>query len=87
MNRVQDELAIYQIRVAGELNACWSEWFNDMNVVPQRNGETVLVGLVRDQATLHRLLGKVRDIGLPLLSVNRIDRDLSLAGRVLSRSV
>ena len=87
MKCVQDELAIYQIRVGGELDPCWSEWFDDMNVVPQRNGETVLVGLVQDQAALHRLLDKVRDIGLPLLSVNRIDRGISLASRVLSRSV
>lgn len=87
MKCVQDELAIYQIRVTGELDPCWSEWFDDMNVVPQRNGETVLVGLVRDQATLHHLLDKIRDIGLPLLAVNRIDRGLSLAGRGLSHSV
>lgn len=79
MKCVQDELAIYQIRVTGEIDPCWSEWFNDMNVVPQRNGETVLVGLVRDQAALHRLLDRIRDIGLPLLSVNRIDRGLSIS--------
>ena len=72
------ELAIYQIRISGQLDPHWSGRLENLNVVPQRNGETILVGLVRDQATLHRLLDQVHELGLPLLSVSRIDRGLSV---------
>ncbi len=59
----------YQIRVAGELDAEWSEWFTGLRVVAV-DGETLLVGLM-DQATLYGVLKRVRDLGLRLISVLR----------------
>jgi hypothetical protein len=68
-----DGQAIYQIRVKGILDEQWSEWFDGLTIAPQACGETLLTGPVRDQAALHGLLARVRDIGLPLLSVKRVD--------------
>jgi len=64
--------ARYEIRVKGVLDAGWSDWFDGLTVFPQSGGETVLMGLVRDQTALHGLLGKIRDMGLPLLVVRRM---------------
>ena len=69
----QGKQTIYRIRVAGLLDPCWSEWFDGMTVTPQKSGETLLLGPVRDQPALHGLLVKVRDMGLILLSVERVD--------------
>jgi hypothetical protein len=69
-NREQD---VYQIKVKGVLDGKWSGWFEGMEVTPQPNGETLLTGPVPDQAALHGLLHKVRDMGLPLVSVKRVD--------------
>lgn len=66
----------YEICVEGELDPCWSGWFEGMVISAQR-GETVLSGPVRDQAALHGLLGKIRDMGLPILSVRRLERPSS----------
>ena len=60
---------IYQIRVKGHLGSQWAEWFGGLTVTLEDNGETVLTGPVVDQAALHGLLKKVRDLGMPLLSV------------------
>lgn len=57
---------IYQIRIKGHLNCAWSDWFSGFAIQLTDNGETVLTGLVADQAALHGLLKKVRDLGLPL---------------------
>jgi hypothetical protein len=70
---VADEQSVYHIRVKGILDKRWSDWFDDLTIAPQANGETLLTGPVRDQAALHGLLAKVRDLGLPLLSVKRMD--------------
>ena len=59
-----------EIRVKGQLNEHWSEWLEDLAIIHTEHGETLLTGLVADQAALHGLLAKVRDLGLPLLSVN-----------------
>jgi uncharacterized protein YggE len=67
----RDERVIYQIRVRGVLDAEWSDWFGEMIVSPQANGDTVLAGPVRDQCALHGILNKIRDLGLPLLSLTR----------------
>ena len=64
---------IYQIRIKGHLGPQWKDWFDGMTMTLDENGETVLTGPVADQPALHGLLKKVRDLGLPLLSVNRID--------------
>lgn len=63
---------VYRIRVKGMLDECWSDWFDGLTITLQANGETLLEGPVRDQAALHGLLIKIRDMGVPLLSVRRI---------------
>ena len=63
----------YEIRVEGILDECWSAWFDGMQVTSQPDGVTVIAGPVTDQAALHGLLAKVRDLGLPLISVRRVD--------------
>jgi ABC-type multidrug transport system ATPase subunit len=68
--------AFYQIRVKGQLEGSWSEWFEDLALTPAGNGEMVLSGPIVDQAALHGVLAKLRDLGLPLLSVSRCDLDL-----------
>ena len=67
-----DKPAVYQIRVKGNLENKWSEWFDGFSITPQTNAETVLTGVVADQAALHGLLAKVRDLGLPLIEVKRL---------------
>jgi len=62
----------YEIRVEGNLPPEWQGWFDDLTIAPQANGETLICGLVTDQAALYGLLKKVRDLGLALLSVNAL---------------
>ena len=62
----------YQIRLKGHLGRQWADWFEGLTITLEENGETLLTGPVSDQAALHGLLKKVRDLGLPLLSVMRI---------------
>jgi len=69
-----DQEAPYEIRVKGTLDDQWSDWFDGFTITPQANDETVLTGLVADQAALHGLLAKIRDLGLPLLLVRLNDR-------------
>ena len=68
----RDRETEYQIRVAGVLDDSWSAWLCGLDVRPMDTGETVLTGPVRDQAALHGLLNKIRDLGLVLLSVERL---------------
>lgn len=63
---------IYQIRIKGHLGSQWTDWFEGLTVTLGDNGETLLTGPVVDQAALHGLLRKVRDLGIPLISVARI---------------
>jgi hypothetical protein len=63
----------YQIRVEGELGQEWADWFGGPAITREGDGVTVLTCAVPDQAALHGLLRKLRDLGLPLLSVNRSD--------------
>ena len=73
MPRPPDESpTYYEIRVAGELDARWSAWFDGLEVTSDESGETTIAGPVVDQAALHSLLAKVRDLGLKLLSVRPI---------------
>jgi hypothetical protein len=60
---------IYQIRLKGHLGRHWTDWFDGFTITLEDNGETLLTGPVADQAALHGLLKKVRDVGTPLLSV------------------
>jgi hypothetical protein len=66
------EPMVYQIRIKGHLGPGWIDWFDGLTITLEENGDTLLTGPVVDQAALHGLLRKVRDLGLPLLSVIRI---------------
>ena len=68
------EPARYELRVQGVLDTRWSAWFEGMRVTSD-DRETIIAGPVSDQAALHGLLAKIRDVGLPLLSVHRLDPD------------
>jgi hypothetical protein len=65
--------ADYEIRVEGHLDEHWSTWFGGLSLIHEAGGTTTLRGVVADQAELHGLLGKVRDLGATLLSVTTID--------------
>jgi hypothetical protein len=67
------QAAHYEIRVRGVLDRHWSAWFDGLDVTSDQAGLTTIAGPVVDQAALHGLLAKVRDLGLPLLSVRRVD--------------
>lgn len=68
-----DQPAVYEIRIRGHLGSRWADWFGDLTLSLTDNGDTLLSGLVVDQAALHGLLKKVRDLGVPLISVCRIE--------------
>jgi hypothetical protein len=61
---------LYQIRVKGQLDPCLSAWFLDFNIVQTVDGDTLLVGNVVDQAALHGIMARCRDLGVTLISVN-----------------
>jgi len=65
---------VYEIKVEAILDDGWSDWFDRLSVTHAGDGITVLTGPVADQAALYGLLNKLRDLGLTLLSVNRLDR-------------
>ena len=66
---------VYQIRVKGHLGRHWADWFEDMTIMLEANGDSLLTGPVVDQAALHGVLTKVRDLGLPLVSVIEIESE------------
>ena len=66
---------VYQIRIKGHLRPQWADWFEGLTITLKEDGDTLLTGPVVDQAALHGLLKKVRDLGMPLVSVNRIGPD------------
>ena len=68
-------MALYEIRLKGHLDQRWSAWFDGMTLTHDANGETILSGLVVDQAALHSLLIKVHALNLTLISVVRIEAD------------
>ncbi len=63
----------YRIRVGGHLDDRWSDWFAGLAIQRQDDGTTLLVGPIVDQAALHGVLARIRDLALPLLAVNRVD--------------
>ena len=67
-----DQPTIYHIRLKGHLGDQWTDWFGGLSITLENNGETLLTGPVVDQAALHGLLRQVRDVGMPLLSVSRV---------------
>jgi hypothetical protein len=64
---------VYQIRVKSHLGSGWTDWFEGLSITLQENGDTLLTGPVVDQAALFGLLRKVRDLGMPLISVNQME--------------
>ncbi|MEO8609513.1 MAG: hypothetical protein ABI690_16595 [Chloroflexota bacterium] len=64
---------VYQIRLKGHLGSQWADWFGGVTITQEADGDTLLHCLVVDQAALHGLLRKVRDLGMPLVSVNRVE--------------
>jgi hypothetical protein len=64
---------VYQIRLKGHLGPQWTAWFGGLTITLEENGDTLLTGPVVDQAALYGLLRKVRDLGMPLLSINRLN--------------
>jgi hypothetical protein len=68
-----DSSLVYHIRVKGILDHKWSDWFDGFAITPLTNGETLLTGPVVDQAALHGVLNKIRDIGVPLLALHKMD--------------
>ncbi len=70
-----DEPRLYEIRLRGHLPDRWVNWFEGLTITLEANGTTRLTGTVVDQTALHGLLRKVRDLGMPLLSVNRVEAD------------
>ncbi len=65
----------YQIRVQGHLPYSWSEWFGGFEINTRPNGESVMTGEITDQTALHSLLERIRDIGLTLIEVKRLDEE------------
>ncbi|MBV7339408.1 hypothetical protein KFU94_66580 [Chloroflexi bacterium TSY] len=64
---------VYQIRLQGHLGPQWTEWFEGLSIKPTIEGDTLLTGSMVDQAALHGLLKKVRDLGITLVSVNQVE--------------
>jgi len=73
------EAGQYEIRLRGHLDARWAAWFDGLTLTREGDGTTLIRGLVVDQAALHGLLQKVRDVGLPLISVKHVTTDGSAA--------
>ena len=70
-----DEAGRYEIRLKGHLDIRWATWFDGLTLTACSDGTTTIHGIVVDQSALHGLLQKVRDIGLPLISVTRVGPD------------
>jgi hypothetical protein len=74
----------YEIRLKGHLETRWVQWFDGLAITLEDNGDTLLTGPVIDQAALHGLLKKVRDLGMPLVSVRPVEPDQADASDVKS---
>ena len=72
---MQPRTVTYEIRVKGQLDQRWLEWFDGIKLAYANNDETILTGAMRDQAALYGVLMKMRDLGLTLVSVTRVESD------------
>ena len=72
--REYDQPAIYEIRLKGRLDPRWSRWFAGLQIVPQPNGETLLICPILDQSALYGVISRMRDLGLVLVSIRRLPR-------------
>jgi len=72
---------VYEIRIKGHLEARWGQWFNGLTITLEESGNTLLSGPLADQAALHGILKKVRDLGLTLLSVHSVEPDNKEVGK------
>lgn len=75
LNTKADHPTVYQIRIKGHLGSQWTDWFEGLTITLEDNGDTLLTGPVVDQAALHGLLKRVRDLGMPLVSVCPLEHD------------
>jgi hypothetical protein len=73
---------VYEIRVKGHLGCQWTDWFGGLAITLEENGDTLMTGPVVDQAALHRLLRKVRNLGMPLISVIRVKPGQAVASDI-----
>ena len=74
-DKKNNQYPCYEIRLKGHLDNRWSDWFEGLTITLEENVETLLTGPVVDDAALHGLLKKVRDLGMPVLSVHRVEPD------------
>jgi hypothetical protein len=79
-----DGPALYRIRVQGRLGERWASWFDGMAVTAQPDGSTELRGILTDQAAIHGVLARIRDLGLPLLALEREGVEAGHAGEAIA---
>ena len=80
-NRNEPGSETYVIRLQGHLDDSWADWFEGLTFTRAEDGTTTLIGEIADQAALHGVLKKIRDLGLPLLSINHLDLDLGVSSK------
>ncbi len=73
INKPAAQTQYYEIRLKGHLDARWTDWFENLTITLEENGNTLLSGPLADQAALHGVLKKVRDLGLTLIAVNSVE--------------
>ncbi len=72
---IGDDADYFEIRVKGHLSSSWSEYFGGLEVINEQNGEARLSGLIADQAELHGILSRIRDLNLFLISITHVERE------------
>lgn len=76
-NPIPNQPLLYTIKIKGHLGQQWMNWFEELTITLEEDGNTLLSGPIADQSALHGILKKIRDLGMPLLSVNSIDTNQS----------